>query len=238
MGVHVLHLASEMLVSFLSLLALSGVLAAPETRFTCDECVNEMRDLGWLIYGGAQDIEDYLLANYCPTLEDEGLCKHDLPGQYVKMLYAIVMHYFVDGALHMCQTGGVCDAWSHREYTCGVHSGPRVGGTVHGGPHPGRRVRGLLDAELLQQRPPQVSRHCGRALPPHALDGHGEVYDSQGNLQPGTRVYRGTAHQTQSLITQPHLLCINNRQYLNINTFLDLTIFVVRNLFWINNFIL
>merc|ERR1712218_42447 len=35
---------------------------------------------------------------------------------YVGMLYAIVEHYFVDGALHVCQTGGVCEA--AKEYTC------------------------------------------------------------------------------------------------------------------------
>ena len=28
----------------------------------------------------------------------------------VHLQYAIVEHYFVDGALHVCQTGGVCEA--------------------------------------------------------------------------------------------------------------------------------
>merc|ERR1719420_90879 len=31
------------------------------------------------------------------------------------MLYSVVNHYFVDGAVHVCQTMGVCDA---RKYTC------------------------------------------------------------------------------------------------------------------------
>ena len=29
---------------------------------------------------------------------------------YLHLQYAIVEHYFVDGALHVCQTGGVCEA--------------------------------------------------------------------------------------------------------------------------------
>merc|ERR1711971_1399120 len=31
------------------------------------------------------------------------------------MLFAVVEHYFVDGAVHVCQTGGACDAF--KEYT-------------------------------------------------------------------------------------------------------------------------
>ena len=29
---------------------------------------------------------------------------------YVGMLFAVVEHWFVDGALHVCQTAGTCDA--------------------------------------------------------------------------------------------------------------------------------
>merc|ERR1712082_90053 len=88
-------------------------------RFTCDECVDEMRKLGWMMNDAAEPIRDYLIANYCPTLDDgQALCEKDLADGYVKMLTVLVFHYFVDGALHVCQTGGVCDAWSQREYTC------------------------------------------------------------------------------------------------------------------------
>merc|ERR1719317_1645623 len=56
---------------------------------------------------------EYLTANYCPTLpEDSEACDHDISRGDVGMLYSIVNHYFVDGAVHVCQTMGVCDARS------------------------------------------------------------------------------------------------------------------------------
>merc|ERR1711887_263290 len=100
-------------------LAFAGVLGAPESRFTCSECVAEMHDLGRLIRDGGPEIEQYLAANYCPTLDDDhhGQCQTDLTHGYLMMLGAVVNHFFVDGAVHICQTMGVCDAWSRR-YTC------------------------------------------------------------------------------------------------------------------------
>merc|ERR1712127_733866 len=76
--------------------------AAPDTRFTCSECVSEMHKLGGLVKMGAVPIHDYSV---------DSLSKY-----YVGMLFAIVNHYFVDGAVHVCQTGGACEA--AKEYTC------------------------------------------------------------------------------------------------------------------------
>merc|ERR1712071_420617 len=92
--------------------------AAPDTRFTCSECVSEMHKLGGLVKMGAVPIHDYIVSNYCPTLEhnhDQDFCVDSLSKYYVGMLFAIVNHYFVDGAVHVCQTGGACEA--AKEYT-------------------------------------------------------------------------------------------------------------------------
>merc|ERR1739838_907659 len=103
------------------LLAVVGAMGAPDTRFRCEECVDEMHKLGGLVKYVAEDIQSYLIANYCPTLEsldDQALCEEYLAGYYAGphgMLFAIVNHFFVDGAVHICQTMGVCDA---RRYTC------------------------------------------------------------------------------------------------------------------------
>merc|ERR1711936_336584 len=92
-------------------------LAAPEARFSCSECVDEMHKLGWMVKMGAVPIHDYVSANYCPTLgEDQAWCEEALSRFYVGMLFAVVEHYFVDGAVHVCQTGGACEA--AKEYTC------------------------------------------------------------------------------------------------------------------------
>merc|ERR1711971_955807 len=110
-------------VILLSLLA--GAIAAPESRlfgptiptFLCSECVDEMHKLGHMVKMGAVVIHDYIRDNYCPTLGDHRhFCRESLSRYYVGMLYAVVEHYFVDGALHVCQTGGVCEA--AKEYTC------------------------------------------------------------------------------------------------------------------------
>merc|ERR1711981_537826 len=99
-----------------SLLAAAAI-AAPEGRFSCSECVDEMHKLGWMVKMGAVPIHDYIAANYCPTLGDQqGWCEEKVSRYYVGMLFAIVEHYFVDGAIHVCQTGGACDAV--KEYTC------------------------------------------------------------------------------------------------------------------------
>merc|ERR1711874_216538 len=98
-------------------LVLASAFAAPDSRFTCSECVNEMRHLGHHVYEGAHPIHDYLVANYCPTVHDQEFCVERLSRYYIHMLFAIVNHYFVDGALHICQTMGTC-APRNRKYTC------------------------------------------------------------------------------------------------------------------------
>merc|ERR1712154_141695 len=62
-----------------SLLAAAAI-AAPEARFSCSECVDEMHKLGWMVKMGAVPIHDYVSANYCPTLgEDQGWCEEAFP---------------------------------------------------------------------------------------------------------------------------------------------------------------
>merc|ERR1719420_28047 len=104
----------------LLLSVLASALAAPETRFLCSECVDEMHNLGFLVKMGARDIRDYLAANYCPTVESsqQDFCVEKLARYYIGMLDAIVHHYFMDGAVHVCQTMGVCDAMRSGRYTC------------------------------------------------------------------------------------------------------------------------
>jgi len=94
-----------------------GALAAPEARFSCQECVREMHGLGNLVYYATPDIQAYLSANYCPTLDDYPHCEEDLPHLYPRLLGAVVNHFFVDGAVHVCQTGGLCEVYA-KEYTC------------------------------------------------------------------------------------------------------------------------
>merc|ERR1712062_595467 len=104
----------------LVLSVLASAFAAPDTRFLCSECVDEMHNLGFLVRAGAHDIRDYLAANYCPTVEEgqQDFCVEKLARYYIGMLDAIVHHYFMDGAVHVCQTMGVCDAFRSGRYTC------------------------------------------------------------------------------------------------------------------------
>merc|ERR1712060_61029 len=96
----------------LLLSVLASAFAAPDTRFLCSECVDEMHNLGFLVRAGAHDIRDYLAANYCPTVEEgqQDFCVEKLARYYIGMLDKIVHHYFMDGAVHVCQTMGICDA--------------------------------------------------------------------------------------------------------------------------------
>merc|ERR1711997_344558 len=95
------------------LLSSVACLLQPANGFCCSECVDEMHKLGWMVKMGAVPIHDYVAANYCPTLgEDQGWCEEALSRYYVGML---VSSLFL-GAIHVCQTGGACDAV--KEYTC------------------------------------------------------------------------------------------------------------------------
>merc|ERR1712234_58547 len=106
MGLQLLQI--DRMVSKLALLLPLIAAAAPEQRFLCSECVREMHGLAAMVKMGAIPIHDYIRDNYCPTLDSTAK-------YYVGMLFAVVEHWFVDGALHVCQTAGTCDA---REYTC------------------------------------------------------------------------------------------------------------------------
>merc|ERR1711974_545927 len=64
--VYLSHLTMKAVLLFS---VLASALAAPETRFLCSECVDEMHNLGFLVRAGAHDTRDYLAANYCPTVE-------------------------------------------------------------------------------------------------------------------------------------------------------------------------
>merc|ERR1712107_364956 len=62
---------------------------------------------------GGNSIHDYIRDNYCPTLDStaaQHFCEDSLSKYYVGMLFAVVEHWFVDGALQVCQTAGTCDA--------------------------------------------------------------------------------------------------------------------------------
>merc|ERR1712055_129658 len=103
------------IVLFISLVLASGM-AAPEARFTCQECVREMHSLGYLVMEGRHEIHDYLAEHYCPTVHDHEFCIERMSKFYIMWLEAIVMHYFVDGGVHICQTSGICDV--AKQYTC------------------------------------------------------------------------------------------------------------------------
>merc|ERR1711928_180822 len=75
-----LNMGAMILASFLA----ASALAAPEARFSCSECVDEMHKLGWMVKMGAVPIHDYVAANYCPTLgEDQGWCEEALSRYYL-----------------------------------------------------------------------------------------------------------------------------------------------------------
>merc|ERR1711928_289360 len=82
-----LNMGAMILASFLA----AAALAAPEARFSCSECVDEMHKQGWMVKMGAVPIHDYVAANYCPTLgEDQGWCEEALSRYYVGMLFVIL----------------------------------------------------------------------------------------------------------------------------------------------------
>merc|ERR1712168_1241542 len=72
-----------------------------------------------LIKAGAPAIHDYLVANYCPTLNEneQDMCVDDLSRYYIGMLHVIVENFFEDNAVHVCQVAGNCEAMQRR-YTC------------------------------------------------------------------------------------------------------------------------
>merc|ERR1712223_802217 len=109
-----------------ALLVVAGVAvtsAEPETQaaISCQECIDEMHKLAYIIKGSAADIEEYLKGAYCPTLaaEEQDFCVEHLANNYVAMLFMIINHFFVDGAQHICLAWGVCHPRQDMSYiTC------------------------------------------------------------------------------------------------------------------------
>merc|ERR1712198_194395 len=185
----------------LLLSVLASALAAPETRFLCSECVDEMHNLGFLVKAGSRDIRDYLAANYCPTVEEsqQEFCIEKLARYYIGMLDAIVHHYFMDGAVHICQTMGVCDAMRSGRYTCKecVQGLEWVEAYIE---DPIMiRVCHLPRAELLPRRVGgmQGARYPG--LPQNARDGHGEVLHTHRDLQPARGLWSSPSDQAATI---------------------------------------
>merc|ERR1712179_893200 len=76
-------------------------LASLGSALNCQECVNEMHGLSFLIKQGAGDIMNFLTANYCPGLTGhEEQCENDLTKNYVQMLFI--------GAQHFCEAWNFC----------------------------------------------------------------------------------------------------------------------------------
>merc|ERR1712107_909497 len=103
MGLQLLQI--DRMVSKLTLLLplIAAAAAAPEQRFLCSECVREMHGLAAIVKMGAIPIHDYIRDNYCPTLDStaaQHFFEDPLSKYYVGMLFAVVEHWFVDGALH------------------------------------------------------------------------------------------------------------------------------------------
>merc|ERR1711894_435132 len=62
--------------------------AAPEPRFSCEECVREMHGLAAMVKMGAIPTHDSTAAQH--------FCEDSLSKYYVGMLFGVVEHYFVD----------------------------------------------------------------------------------------------------------------------------------------------
>merc|ERR1711970_196703 len=52
-------------------------------------------------------ITEYLVNEFCPTTEDED-CANHIGEHYVEMIYAIINHFVIDGATHICQLMTIC----------------------------------------------------------------------------------------------------------------------------------
>merc|ERR1712080_392426 len=213
--VHFSHLTMK---AVLLLPVLASALAAPETRFLCSECVDEMHNLGFLVKMGARDIRDYLAANYCPTVESsqQDFCVEKLARYYIGMLDAIVHHYFMDGAVHVCQTMGVCDAMRSGRYTCEecVQGLEWVG--LHRGPCYDCRVCHLPRTELLPRRVGGLQGARYPRLPSNAHDGHGEVLYPRRDLQ-RARGVRSSPSDEAPTIKKQRPICRRKKIHQNKN---------------------
>merc|ERR1712241_1051453 len=97
-------------------------IANPKEEFTCEECVTEIRKFGRNVIQNGEFIGEYLRTHWCPTQNDPN-CHNNIELEYPKMLDIVVLHFFMDGAIQMCQAEGICDVKSvlvpeEREFTC------------------------------------------------------------------------------------------------------------------------
>merc|ERR1712036_168709 len=103
MGSITLRLITNLTTDMFKVILLLSV-ASMGSALNCQECINEMHGLSYLIKQAAPEIMTYLTQNYCPGLEGhEEQCENDLTKNYVMMLYSVVQHFFVDGAQHTCE---------------------------------------------------------------------------------------------------------------------------------------
>merc|ERR1712130_408405 len=92
----------KMLTSLLLNILLVGIImveAGPQRQISCAECKHEIHHFGGHIHEKGEEIAQYLTENYCPSLENQHDCPHDLAQWYPHLLQAVVRHYVVDGAL-------------------------------------------------------------------------------------------------------------------------------------------
>merc|ERR1712142_230985 len=101
------------------ILALTVASSKAKPQFTCEECINEMHKLGWYVKTYAPYITEYLVEEFCPTTQDDD-CANHIGEHYVGMIDAIINHFVVDGATHICQLMMICGVKSEKApgYTC------------------------------------------------------------------------------------------------------------------------
>merc|ERR1712112_136990 len=109
MGLIVLRPKMKVL-SLILLVAVSSSQAADRPQFTCQECTHEMHNLGWYVKTYAEYITAYLVEDFCPTTGTDD-CAHHIEEHYVEMIYAIIDHFVIDGANHICQMMGIWQMW-------------------------------------------------------------------------------------------------------------------------------
>merc|ERR1712098_934062 len=95
MGLHSRLQTRARMMSRVALLPplIAAASAAPEARFSCEECVREMHGLAAMVKMGAIPIHDYIRDNYCPTLDStaaQHFCEDSLSKYYVGMLFGVV----------------------------------------------------------------------------------------------------------------------------------------------------
>merc|ERR1711887_169109 len=120
MGRVVSYSNTDMKVFALLFLA-AACLASPDPRqMTCDECVEEMHRMSFIVKLKAREIEQYLTANYCPTLPEyvvylqQQWCTdprcHDAVATHFPSMHAMAMEQFWDATATCNQYAQVCGA--------------------------------------------------------------------------------------------------------------------------------